>query len=253
MAPTIETYIQRIINDLECSLKAKNELAEELSGHLQLLVEEFKEKGVEEEKAISLAIKEFGDPALIQEGIQNSLMPERKLVHLVGWLFFGAYSFLLIWQLIIFRYIENMNAWYSSNSYFRIPAEAQGFFSVEVWKLNSNIIPFLTTYNYITGNEIYNLDIILRNTIGNVLIFVPIGFFLIMLVRRLNTIGKVAMVGFTITLVIEISQFFLQVGQFDIDDILLNTLGAILGCTIFKVLTTMWGYLQSSKSKEIID
>lgn len=253
MATTIETYIQRIISDLECSPKEKSELAEELSGHLQLLVEEFKERGFEEEKATALAIKEFGDPALIQEGIQSSMMPERKLIHLVGWLIFGAYSFLLIWQLIIFRFIENMNTWDSSNSYFRMPAEAQGFFSVEAWKLNSNIIPFFTTYNYITGTDIYNLDIILRNTIGNVLLFVPIGFLLILLVKRLNTIGKVAMVGFTITLVIEMSQFFLQVGQFDIDDVLLNTLGAILGCTLFKVLNTLWGYLQSSKSKEITE
>lgn len=252
MACTIETYTKRIVDNLECSSKERKDLVEELSGHLKLLVKEFEEKGFEEAAAISLAIEEFGDPELIHQGMQDSIMPERKLIYTVGRLLFGIYSFLIIWKLIITRFIDRVTNLNSSNIYFRIPLDAEGFFSVKTWELNSNILPFLTTYNYITGYENFNLDIILRNTVGNMLIFVPIGFFLIMLVRRLNTSGKVAMVGFTISVSIEISQFFLQVGQFDIDDILLNTFGAILGYAIFKFLSVVWGYLQSSKSKEVI-
>lgn len=95
----------------------------------------------------------------------------------------------------------------------------------------------------------YNLDIVLQNTIGNILIFIPLGFFFILLFRKCGTILKVAMAGFTVTAAIEVTQFFLQIGQFDVDDILLNTMGTIVGAIIFKASNKTSRFLKASKSQ----
>ncbi|PSL36185.1 VanZ like protein [Planomicrobium soli] len=252
MEKTIKAYIERITSELECSSKDKQELAEELTDHLQLLVQEYKEKGFDQEKAISWAIREFGEAETIKEGLQASILPKKNFFHKAGWLFFGIYSAVVLWQLLIFRLIDRIVNRDSFNSYFRIYNE-EGFFSAETWSLNSNIVPFKNTYLYITESQNFNLDIVLHNILGNIVVFVPLGIFLVMLFKRFHSASKVAMLGFIITVSIELAQFFLRVGQFDVDDIILNTIGAILGYYVFKSFTKTWRLLPSSKSQDTIN
>ena len=61
------------------------------------------------------------------------------------------------------------------------------------------------------------------------------------------------MIGFTITVSIELLQFFLQLGQFDIDDILLNTIGALLGYFVYMSISKVWSTLLAAKKKEAIN
>lgn len=64
------------------------------------------------------------------------------------------------------------------------------------------------------------------DTLGNLALFVPIGFLLVALTGRL----KVAVViGFALSLGVEIIQYAFQLGRTDINDLLFNTLGAALG------------------------
>ena len=63
------------------------------------------------------------------------------------------------------------------------------------------------------------------NLVGNVVAFIPFGMFLPWLYGRCRRFG--------LTLGIETVQLVFKVGSFDVDDILLNTLGGILG---------FWGY-----------
>lgn len=249
MESTIKAYIERIISDLDCSKKDKKDLTEELSGHLHMLVEEYKSKGFHEKEAVAFALKDFGDPAIIREGLEHTVPPQKSFFHKIAWLGFGVYALVLLWQLIVFRSIDRLVNWGSFNSYFRIPEETTGFFSAEVWKMNTNIIPFQNTYTYLMESHQYNLDIVLQNTIGNILIFIPLGFFFILLFRKFGTILKVAMAGFTVTAAIEVTQFFLQIGQFDVDDILLNTMGTIVGGIIFKASNKTSRFLKASKSQ----
>lgn len=63
--------------------------------------------------------------------------------------------------------------------------------------------------------------------LGNVIMFLPIGFFAVLLWRNMSW-KRILLVGLLTTLFIEVVQLF--VGRsFDIDDILLNTLGVLLG------------------------
>lgn len=64
---------------------------------------------------------------------------------------------------------------------------------------------------------------------ANLLLFVPLGFFLRLLWNR--SVSNTALTGFAFSLLIEISQLFNRRST-DIDDLLTNTLGAVLGCML---------------------
>ncbi len=70
------------------------------------------------------------------------------------------------------------------------------------------------------------------NLAGNILIFVPFGFFLPMASRFRNAAIAVFL-SFLLSLTVEMGQFVTQVGCFDIDDLLLNTLGGLIGYVLY--------------------
>jgi glycopeptide antibiotics resistance protein len=103
----------------------------------------------------------------------------------------------------------------------------------ELWE-NLNLIPFrmFRIYGYYLrwGNFLY----ILINFIGNMLVFLPLGFFPALLFRKARWWRSV-LIGGGISAFVEFGQFFLM-RQSDIDDVLLNALGALLGYWTFLLL-----------------
>ena len=73
------------------------------------------------------------------------------------------------------------------------------------------------------------------DTALNILLFVPLGFFLPFLYKKYDSIGKIALVGILVSLSIEIAQMF-GTGATDINDLITNTVGACLGFIIYKLL-----------------
>lgn len=72
-----------------------------------------------------------------------------------------------------------------------------------------------------------------QNIGGNILGFVPLGFLLpYLFFRRLRLIGTVTCV-FCLSLLFEVTQLYTGLGVFDVDDLVLNTVGGLLGCLIF--------------------
>ena len=78
----------------------------------------------------------------------------------------------------------------------------------------------------------------LRNTLGNIALFLPLGILLPLLFARLRSLLRVLTIAFCLSLSIETIQFFSRfIGSLravDIDDVLLNTLGACLGFAIYR-------------------
>ena len=72
------------------------------------------------------------------------------------------------------------------------------------------------------------------NLVGNVLIFVPFGFFKALGSEKRNFFVTV-IDGAFLSLVVEVFQFISKVGRFDVDDLILNTSGVILGYIVFVV------------------
>ena len=72
------------------------------------------------------------------------------------------------------------------------------------------------------------------NLLGNVLIFLPFGFFMAM-ASKYRSFSSTLVYSFALSLTVEISQLFMKVGCFDVDDLLLNTIGGMLGFITFAV------------------
>ncbi|EOR21425.1 hypothetical protein A499_23332 [Niallia nealsonii AAU1] len=107
---------------------------------------------------------------------------------------------------------------------------------LEYMKYSSNFVPFKTISTYInaifSGNM--NLDIPLKNLFGNLLMFLPMGIYLPYFIKRLKRISSFSVTFMIILLVIKITQSISRRGSFDIDDFILNTIGALIGFGVWK-------------------
>ena len=107
-----------------------------------------------------------------------------------------------------------------------------------------NVIPVINTYKQFISTlaETNKTDTgyALENIIGNILLFLPLGMFLPYLFRAFNSIRNLILICLLGSLTIELTQLILrQFGTYrtvDIDDIILNTIGGILGWLIYTKL-----------------
>lgn len=87
------------------------------------------------------------------------------------------------------------------------------------------------------------------NVVMNVVAFMPFGFILPIISPGNRKFLRIFLRGFLLTLVIETMQLFLKVGCFDLDDMLLNTIGAVLGYFLFwicKCIGKRKGWIRSN-------
>ena len=95
------------------------------------------------------------------------------------------------------------------------------------WRSN-NFIPFKTIKFYLFFADI-NLDIRIENLAGNIVGFMPFGFILPLLAKKFQKLSAVTLSTFCISLTFELLQLIFEFGSFDVDDLILNTVGGILG------------------------
>lgn len=95
-----------------------------------------------------------------------------------------------------------------------------------------NMIPIHYLWRWFVGGYWWHLT---YNVAGNLAWFVPLGFFIPALFNKLRDGMKVTLIGMIISLSIEIIQYVLRTGVTDIDDIILNTIGAALGYLLWKI------------------
>jgi len=99
----------------------------------------------------------------------------------------------------------------------------------DVISYGNNFIPFRELTRYSIGSNLFY-----KNVIGNIIIFMPYGFFASYYLR-LDTKKIAALLILLVSFSIECVQ--LVIGRcFDVDDILLNLIGGMLGYYFFHVL-----------------
>lgn len=87
-----------------------------------------------------------------------------------------------------------------------------------------NIIPFKSIFEIFKSFNFYSIVI---NIFGNLLMFMPLEYFIIELFK-VNKFSINLFVSFIIILLIELFQFIFKVGVFDVDDLILCTLGMMI-------------------------
>lgn len=91
-----------------------------------------------------------------------------------------------------------------------------------------NLELFKEINRFWTHREILGDFIVFANLAGNIIIFIPFGFTLPMASKYRDFIATCSY-SFTLSLVVELFQLLTRVGSFDVDDLLLNTLGGAIG------------------------
>lgn len=97
-----------------------------------------------------------------------------------------------------------------------------------------NLELFREIKRFITYREQLGMFAVSANLAGNILIFVPYGFFISM-ASKSRGFFKTLFFSMGLSLCVEITQLFTRVGSFDVDDILLNTIGGVIGYIIFSI------------------
>lgn len=92
-----------------------------------------------------------------------------------------------------------------------------------------NLIPFKSILDILQNGSIYAIII---NILGNLLIFIPLEYFIITLFK-VNKLSINFILSVSIILIIELIQLIFKIGVFDIDDIILCMLGMMLFYLIY--------------------
>ena len=80
----------------------------------------------------------------------------------------------------------------------------------------------------------------ITNLVGNVFAFSPFGFLLPVMTEKKRGLIKVVLGSFLFSLIIESCQYIFKVGVSDVDDLLLNTIGGLIGYIIYKISVTSY-------------
>lgn len=135
------------------------------------------------------------------------------LIFLVRWEVRGMHSFVEVWRPMKFKCLLII-----------LTVTGIGYTSTISFRPKISIIPFC---GMISGPI---------DTILNLVLFVPLGFFLPLLYKKYQHIKNVTLTGFLFSLSIEIVQMF-GWGATDINDLIINTVGACLGYLIYYLLS----------------
>ena len=130
----------------------------------------------------------------------------KKLIRRTGLGLFVIYMLLLLYFLFF------------SEKYGRV-AEAEREFRY-------NLVPFVEIRRFWVYRHQLGLLALMTNICGNVIGFVPYGYILPVVARRMQI---------CLSLTVETIQLITRVGCFDVDDLILNTLGAALGYLLFVI------------------
>jgi Glycopeptide antibiotics resistance protein len=98
-----------------------------------------------------------------------------------------------------------------------------------------NLRPFKEIMRFIEYREEVGTMAFLSNMFGNVIGFIPLGLIFPIINKRARNFFFIVMISFEFSLLVETVQLVFKVGSFDVDDLILNTLGGMLGYLLFYI------------------
>ena len=162
---------------------------------------------------------------------KNNMTSKRNVSQIVGTILFILYGCVLIYFLFFAEEFGRKN----TDSY------------------NLNLVPFKEITRFLTRKDVLGTKAAIINIGGNILAFVPFGFLIVPIAcfyikSETGVWGKffrAVLMTLNLSLTIEIIQLISKVGSFDVDDLMLNTLGGIIGAGIY-VLYSLVGRKKSN-------
>ncbi len=155
--------------------------------------------------------------------LKGKLLPpvQRHAFLVVAFMLFTAYLFFLIKLFFLQIHFH----WAAINIVINRNASARQLLAM------ANVVPFYKILYYARGCEPYSIGLI--NVAGNIAIFVPMGLALPFFFSGLQSSRQLVKTAAIISLTVEVLQLITATGVFDVDDVLLNTAGAVVGYWLF--------------------
>ena len=141
----------------------------------------------------------------------------KKFARPILWTIFIIYCFVLVYVLFLSR------------------GTRDGFTFAEYMRRFTNFIPFKTIVEYVQRyiDGYRNLSVL--NLLGNFVLFMPMGVLLPCVIRKLDRFWKVTLTVLGMVVMVEIVQGILRVGSVDIDDVIFNVVGAMIGYGLIRL------------------
>lgn len=140
--------------------------------------------------------------------------------------------FVMLFKMLFFKYVPLFDIFNSNREIIR----------------SVSLVPFHSIKMYLSNGRFLK-PISMINVYGNILLFVPLGIYLPLYKKRKNFI-KNLLYGLIIATGVEVVQFVFALGVMDIDDVILNTLGFIVGLLTYTIFLKL--FKDSDKIKAAI-
>ncbi len=153
--------------------------------------------------------------------MKSIVIKNQKLCKLILSVIFAVYCLALIY--ILFLRSEHRHLSY-----------------INYLKTSYNLIPFKSIAYYFSRfvNDQMNFDTFIANMLGNSLLFFPMGVLLPSFIPKVRG-GKFIALGVGMLVAVELVQYFSTLGALDIDDVILNSVGLVLGYFAFVLLSNV--------------
>ncbi len=109
-----------------------------------------------------------------------------------------------------------------------------------------NVIPIAVLWNWVVKGRWWHL---FYNAVGNLIWFLPFGILVPALFRSQRRFYKTVFVAIITSFSIESLQYILCTGVSDIDDIILNAIGAGVGYIMFKIIYAIYISVRGKKER----
>ena len=142
-------------------------------------------------------------------------MKKRKIIRVISRFCFVIYMIVLVYFLLL----------------------SDGFGRMEGYsRYQYNLIPFQEIIRFIKYHAYLDFSIVVINLLGNVVAFMPFGALIRWVIDRKTKWFQATGYTFLFSLCVELLQLVAKVGVFDVDDLILNTLGGLIGFWIYYLL-----------------
>lgn len=117
---------------------------------------------------------------------------------------------------------------------FKITVFRSGVSFLNLFQSGAVTFDFFDGYMYMLRNKLYYEFVYLF--VGNIIWFVPFGFLQPCMRERFTSLWRVLLSGFLLSFSIEFLQFAFGTGISEVDDLILNTLGALIGYYAYRLI-----------------
>lgn len=152
----------------------------------------------------------------------------RKAIHIILRVLFVIYLVMMVYFLFF------------SERFGRVPSNNYHY----------NLKPFAEINRYLSYIDTIGVTNVLINLMGNVVCFMPLGFMLPVLSQRKWKLIRTTLLSCLASVIVELTQLVSKLGSCDVDDVLMNTLGGLLGYILFVICSKIYSQWKKAWEKK---